>query len=189
MEIRLAAKEDLQKIGELYITNHCNTYRGLLSDAYIDQLTLEYGVQKWETYLMAEQHKIWVAYENDVFLGFVAGMKDWELENVWYLDSLHVSVYARGKGVGTALIKMIGRYAQGQGYAGMSICIVKGNDDAGNLYKKFGAKHLKDFEDDFCGTISQSEKLLWDNLSVLLENIDYKSKISQRDRRRRATMK
>ena len=152
-------------------------YNGLLSDAYIDQLTVAYGVQKWEAYLMAEQHKIWVAYEEDIFLGFAAGMQDQELENIWYLDSLHVSADARGKGVGTALIRTIGRYAQEQGYAGMSICIVKGNDDAGNLYKKFGAKHLKDFEDDFCGTVSQSEKLLWENLNILLENIDYKSKI------------
>ena len=172
----MAKKEDLQKIGELYVTNHRNTYQGLLSDAYINQLTIAYGIRKWETYFMAEEHKIWAAYEKDVFLGFVAGMKDQESENIWYLDSLQVSEYARGNGVGTALIQTIGQYAQEQGYAGMSICIVKGNDTAGNLYKKLGAKHLKDFEDDFCGTVSQSEKLLWDNLRVLLENIDCKRK-------------
>ena len=169
MEIRPAKKEDIEKIGELYVTNHRHTYKGLLSDAYIAQLTVAYGVRKWEAYLMAEQHKIWVAYEEDRFWGFVAGMKDAELENIWYLDSLHVSADARGKGVGTALIRTIGRYAQEQGYAGMSICIVKGNDDAGDLYKKLGAKHLKDFEDDFCGTVSQSEKLLWDDLDALTE--------------------
>lgn len=166
MEIRFAQREDVEAVGMLYVANHRSTYGNLLSEAYINGLTAEYGIHKWETYLAAENRKIWVAYEEGIFLGFVAGMEDTELDNVWYLDSLHVAAAARGKGVGTALIRTIGQYALEQKYSGMSICIVKGNDGAGNLYKKLGAKHLKDFEDDFCGTVSQSEKLLWDNLDT-----------------------
>ena len=169
MEIRLATIEDIDKIGALYVNNHRKTYRNLLSDEYINGLTTEYGVQKWGTYLAAGENRIWVAYEEETFLGFVAGTIDAELENTWYLDSLHVTEESRGKGVGTTLIKTIGQYALEQGYQVMSICIVKGNDNAGNLYQKLGARPWKDFEDDFCGTISQSQKLLWENLDIFKE--------------------
>ena len=57
--------------------------------------------------------------------------------------------------------QLFARFEKG-GYEKMSICIVKGNDNAGNLYRKLGARHYKDFT----GKMSHSEKLLWDDLSV-----------------------
>ena len=42
----------------------------------------------------------------------------------------------------------------------MSICIVKGNDNAKRIYEKMGAKHYKDFIDYFGDTESNSEKLI-----------------------------
>ena len=49
----------------------------------------------------------------------------------------------------------------------MSVCIVRGNDGARRLYEKLGAVHLVYFEDDFCGTVSHSEKLIWRDLDAL----------------------
>ncbi len=48
----------------------------------------------------------------------------------------------------------------------MSICIVKGNDNAKNIYERLGAVHYKDFIDDFGGTKSNSQKLIWKDLSI-----------------------
>lgn len=166
MEIRPADKNDISHIAELYINNHKTTYKTLLSEDYLSSLTLNNSRAKWESYLSDEKKKIWVAYENNIFLGFVAGMEDPELEFTWYLDSLYVTENARGKGAGTALIQTIGSYALTHHYQQMSICIVKGNDQAGRLYKKLGAKHYKDFIDTFGNTVSYSEKLLWKELTL-----------------------
>ena len=165
MDIRTAVSFDLERIAEIYVKNHTETYRGLLSDDYFESLTLDYAKEKWSTYLSSTGKKIWVVYSEDEFLGFTAGMKDESLADTWYLDSLHITEKARGKGIGTALIKTMIEYAVENSYSKMSVCIVKGNDNARNLYRKLGAKHLLDFEDDFCGTVSHSEKLLWDILS------------------------
>ena len=51
----------------------------------------------------------------------------------------------------------------------MSICIVKGNDNAKRIYEKMGAKHYKDFIDYFGDTESNSEKLIWNNLNYFKE--------------------
>ena len=133
MNIRLAVTDDLNNIAEVYRYNHINTYKGLLSDKYLSHLTLDYCRDKWKKYIEDTKKRIWVAYEADIFLGFVAGMEDSELPDTWYLDSLHVTEGARGKGIGTALIKIIGKYANENNYAKMSICIVQGNDSASNL--------------------------------------------------------
>lgn len=164
MDIRTATSCDLDRIAEIYVKNHTETYRGLLPDDYFESLTLDYAKEKWRTYLSSVGKKIWVVYSEDEFLGFTAGMKDERLADTWYLDSLHITGKARGKGIGTALIKTMMKYAVENSYSKMSVCIVKGNNNARNLYRKLGAKHLLDFEDDFCGTVSHSEKLLWDTL-------------------------
>ena len=165
MDIRTATSYDLDRIAEIYVKNHTETYRGLLSDDYLDSLTLDYAKEKWNAYLCGKDKKMWVAYSGDEFLGFAAGTEDKNIADTWYLDSLHITEKARGRGIGTDLIKTMMRCAAENGYTMMSVCIVKGNDNAGSLYKKLGAKHLLDFEDDFCGTISSSEKLIWNNIS------------------------
>lgn len=46
---------------------------------------------------------------------------------------------------------IIERNAYNNGYEKMSICIVKGNDRTERIYTHLGAKHYKDFIDDFEG--------------------------------------
>ena len=167
MIIREAVKDDIKNIAKLYITNWKETYKGLLCEEFLNKLTQEYGEKKWQKYLK-EGNPIFVAYEEDVFLGFVACKKDEEVEDCWYLDSLHINKNSRGKGIGTALICKVGQHALKEEYKTMSICIVKGNDNAKMIYEKLGAVHYKDFIDDFGGTKSNSQKLIWKDLSIFV---------------------
>ena len=113
-----------------------------------------------------ENHNIFVAYdEQNHFLGFLAYKPDNEIKQCLYVDSLHVLQKSRGKGVGTKLLQYIFQYAIDRKYNNISICIVKGNDNARKLYTKLGAVHYKDFIDDFDGTKSNSEKLIWYDLN------------------------
>ena len=165
MNIREANAEDMELIANLYVMNWKKTYVGLLPDNFLNGLTVNDGINKWQEYLTKEKHRIFVAYENENFLGFSACKEDEELKNCLYLDSLHVSESSRGKGVGTKLINTVGSYAYIKGYEHMSICIGKGNDKAKRIYEKMGAIHYKDFIDYFGDTESNSEKLIWNNLN------------------------
>ena len=167
MIIRPARTKDTENIAALYVHNHRTTYKNLLPEEYFEALTEEYAESKWQTYIDDEKNRVWVAENEEGFLGFVASTVDEELSEVWYLDSLHVCEKARGRGVGTALIKTVGSYAYQSGYKKMSICIVKGNDKASTLYRKLGARHYKDFK----GKMALSEKLLWDELKIFSENL------------------
>ncbi len=168
MLIRNATVSDICSIAELYVSNHKSTYRGLVSDEYLDNLTVDSAVIKWSEYLSDKKNRIWVAFENDTFFGFLASKPDSTSKKIWYIDSLHICESARGKGTGTSLIKTVGQYALASGYGKMSVCVVKGNDSAKKLYMKLGARHLLSFEDKFDNSRINSEKLIWDDLKIFL---------------------
>ena len=165
MIIRLANEKDIENIATLYVQNHRETYKGILPDAYFEVLTVDLAKLKWHKHMDTPGKMLWVAYEGEEFLGFSAGMPDSDLPDTWYLDALHISKAARGKGIGTKLIEQNGRHAAENGFRQMSICIIRGNDNARKLYEKLGARHYCYFEDNFAGSVSHSEKLLWNNLS------------------------
>ena len=164
MSIREAGRTDFPAVGTLHVFNQRTTYRGLLSDDYLDGLDPTDRARKWETFAEQEGQKLFVAEDETGLLGFAACRADPEDASRLYLDSLHTSPRARGQGVGTALMRHVGRYARERGYRAMSVCIVRGNERARSLYTKMGAVHEKDFMDSFEGTISVSEKLRWPDL-------------------------
>lgn len=165
MELRPAGPADLDAIAGLYLQNHLTAYRELLP-AYVSALTQAYCREKWDGFLRAQENRVWVACEDGALLGFAACLPDSELPRTRYLESLQVSEEARGKGVGTALIRRAARDAEERGDGQMSVCIIRGNERAGNLYRRLGAEHFKYFQDDFHGTPTQSEKLLWKRLPI-----------------------
>lgn len=166
MEIRDAKDSDIAGIAALHVANQRTTYRGLLSDDYLERLNVEDRAGKWRAYLHHAGQRIFVACDGSAFLGFAACRADTERPDCLYLDSLHVRPEARGRGVGTALIRTAGRFAEESGYEGMSVCIVRGNETARRLYLALGAAHEKYFTDSFEGTSSRSEKLRWTDLSA-----------------------
>ena len=159
MIFRNARLEDLKLMCELWNEVVTEEYflKTMSVDAYEEKLLNNPDFSYDSTF---------VVYDEEEFLGFVASKKDDDIENCWYLDSLHINKACRGKGIGTKLIKKVGQYAMHQGYEHMSICIVKGNDNAKNIYERLGAVHYKDFIDDFGGTKSNSQKLIWKDLSI-----------------------
>ena len=160
--IREAQIYEIETIAALHISNQKETYRGLLSDSYLDQLDIVSEERKWREYLEQRTQRLIVAYEGSMFLGFAACKPDPECAEWLYLDSLHVSPEARGIGVGTVLIKWVMSYAEDHRFERMTVCIVRGNELARNLYFKMGAVQYRYFIDRFDGTTSNSEKLWWD---------------------------
>ncbi len=163
MNIRKADMHDITNIAELYAINWKKTYSRILPNAFLDEISVESAIKKWIEFFNQPANTIFVSYETNIFYGFAACKKDNKLEDCIYLDSLHVSESSRGKGIGTALIKTVGKFAFDNDYQQMSICIVRGNDYAKHLYEKLGAVHFEYFVDDFNGTKSNSEKLIWND--------------------------
>lgn len=166
MIIRPITKDDINDIAEIYTDNWKSTYKDILPDSFLQSMTYEHSREKWFSYIQKEKQGAFVALDDNNIIGFSAYKPYEDIEKCLLLDSLHVKHSTQGSGMGRKLIFTIGKYAYDNGYEKMSICIVKGNDRAEGIYTHLGAKHFKDFTDDFEGTPSNSAVLVWDDLSI-----------------------
>ena len=161
-EIRLANQSDIQQIAELYVESWNRTYQGLIPQSYLNNLTVGSLCKRWGDYIKEPKQGIFVAVNHKKVLGFGAFKPYHRIDDCIYVDSLHVNKSFQGKGIGSAIINKIYEVGKEQSYGKMSICIVKGNDRARELYVKLGAKHFRDKVDDFTGETTYSEILTWD---------------------------
>lgn len=161
VEIRPAGPQDVAAIASLYVANWQSTYRGLLPDEFLDGMNAESAGREWSGFMRGGKNIIYVACDGDTLLGFTACEPDEKSADRLYLHSLHVSDKARGRGVGTGLIRRVWSRAQELGLTGVSVCIVRGNENARRLYTHLGAEHLEFFTDEMDGATSSSERLLW----------------------------
>lgn len=169
MIIRPIIDADVQAIAEIYTDNWKTTYLNILPDFFLKSITYEKSKEKWLSYIHTDKQGAFVVLdENDKIIGFSAYKPYYDLEKCLLLDSLHIIQSIQGGGIGKKLIFTIGKYAYHSGYEKMSICIVKGNNRAEEIYSYLGAKYYKDFIDDFEGTPSNSSVLLWDNLNMFV---------------------
>ncbi|NMM64221.1 GNAT family N-acetyltransferase [Clostridium sp. P21] len=169
MIIRPVIDDDIQAIAKIYTDNWKTTYQNILPDSFLKSMTYEHSKEKWSSYIHTDKQGAFVALdENDMIIGFSAYKPYSDLKKCLLLDSLHIIQSIQGSGIGKKLIFTIGKYAYNNEYEKMYICIVKGNDRAEGIYAHLGAKHYKDFIDDFEGTPSNSSVLLWDDLNMFI---------------------
>ncbi len=164
-------KSDIEAVSIIYTINWKSTYKGILPNSFLDEMTYIHSAEKWLTYINTAGKGGFVAVnESSEIIGFAAYKPSNEFNNVLLLDSLHISPTAQGRGIGKKLIFKVGSYALDYGYSKMSICIVKGNDRAEKIYTHLGAKFYKEFIDDFEGTASFSSVLVWHDLTAFKTN-------------------
>ncbi|WP_026713713.1 GNAT family N-acetyltransferase [Flavobacterium daejeonense] len=166
--VKNAKQDDLVDIAKLFVSNWKEQYKYLLPSKFLENLNCTDAEQRWFDFLNKEEHNIFVAYQDNNFLGFIACNREEEIDNCLYVFTLQVSDVFRGKGIGSALLKEVAKFGNQKGYRSMSICIIRGNDKAKKLYVKLGAIHYKYFIDNFDDTVTNSEKLIWDNIKDLL---------------------
>ena len=81
MIIRNVVKNDVENIAKLYISNWKETYKDLLSKDFLESLNEEHATNKWFKYI-EEGNSIFVVYDEEEFLGFVASKKDDDIEKI-----------------------------------------------------------------------------------------------------------
>lgn len=169
-EIRIAGPEHIEQIADLYIRNWREAYKGLLSQDYLDSLTMEGVCAKWRDYIQQPNQGVYMVMETpeeggpEKLAGFVGVKPYHRIENCIYVYSLHVEPHMRGRGIGSALVKRIAEQGWEEGYPKMGVCVVCGNENARRLYAQLGAEHCMFIEDGFAGDPVPSEVMVWDLL-------------------------
>lgn len=60
MEIRKANKEDIKGVSRVYVDSWRTTYRGLVPDDYLDELSYEDAAKRWIDFLNNENEPLFM---------------------------------------------------------------------------------------------------------------------------------
>lgn len=145
MQYRVAIKQDLEDLAKLHAESWHYAYRGIFTDAYLDNEVWTDRHQYWVDRMKSKninQHVI-VAIEGNRLYGFICAIGGKNEKWGTYIDNLHVSKDAQGKGVGKQLMHLIAKWTDENFQdTGIYLKVLENDIKARNFYQRLGAEHV-----------------------------------------------
>lgn len=135
MIVSPARPEDLTSLAAVQIASWQSAYRGILSDAFLDQEVPDLLRQRWSDWPGLDW-RVEVARVDDAPQGFVS--VDLARSGGPYVDNFHVLPNGQGRGIGRALMVRAARHAQPQGR--LWLTVIAQNAQARAVYQALGGR-------------------------------------------------
>lgn len=143
MKIRKATLADAKGIARVHVDSWIATYRNIVPDTYLDQLSYEAREQLWKENLKANNN--FVAENDD---GEIIGFADGGKERTGKYAALQGELYSiyilpeyQAKGIGRSLIKRVVEHLKENGQHSLLIWVLEDNPSRG-FYEKMGGKEV-----------------------------------------------
>ena len=144
--LRPAAAGDAEAIAALHADSWRRTYRGMMSDAFLDGGALEDRRRVWHERLGTPNadRLVVVADDGSRIVGFICAFARDHAEWGAYVDNLHVVHDSQGRGVGRALMRHAAAWiCQTQPGAGVYLWVMEANAPARTFYDRLGARNVE----------------------------------------------
>lgn len=170
--IREATTADGAMIGRVQVESWRTTYRGMVSDEYMANLSYEERKDRWERAAGPEGLGfVYVAEDAEgEIVGFAAGGKS--RSNVEGYEGELYAIYLleeeQGKGTGRALTQAVAQRLSQMGIVSMLVWVVSDNHPARRFYEKLGGKRLFEQEFELDGMTLRETGYGWENIEELL---------------------
>jgi ribosomal protein S18 acetylase RimI-like enzyme len=144
--LRTAGIDDAESIASLHATSWQRTYRGMMTDEFLDQRALANRRQVWQERLRADDANQFVSIvvQSGRLVGFICAYA--HEDPVWgsYIDNLHVSYDQHGRGLGRALMRNAGKWLSDTApAAGVYLWVMEANAQARAFYDHLGATNTE----------------------------------------------
>ncbi len=171
-----AEKKDASTIGQLHAQSWQNSYRGILTDHYLDHEVENDLEKKWKKRFIKANPKQFtlLAEENDEPLGFVCTLLDEHPEWGALLDNLHVLAGNQGKGIGAYLLYASAKWVYQQNPNSEMYLYVYVDNPSKHFYKRVGGipKEITTVDNPGGGQ-ADILRFAWPNLKQWLEEYAY----------------
>ncbi len=141
--IRKANKEDASEIAYVHVESWKSTYKGIVSDKYLQSLSIVERKEKWKQ-ILSNSHKTYVVETKEGRIaGFVSfgverlKQKEGELYAIYLLSEFHK------KGLGRELFQLASTNLKAEGYDTMLVWVIK-NNPSKYFYYTFKPIQLKE---------------------------------------------
>jgi ribosomal protein S18 acetylase RimI-like enzyme len=165
--IREATAADIANIAQVHVNSWRETYPGIVSAEFLQNLTAEKMVERWEKALRETQSpwKTFVVEEGGTIKGFVKVGKSRKPEFVYNgeIYALYLLKEVQGRGLGRALFqKAIGNFMQ-EGISSMYLWVLKDNPTI-EFYRHMGGKEIARQPLNIGGTDVEEIAMAWEGL-------------------------
>ena len=151
--LREATHADLDAIDDIHVRSRRATYRGQVSDHYLDVTMPAASRADWERKLpemLAGGGCVLVAESAGEVIGFVCALAPDEAGSV-YVNNLHALPDRKGRGTGTALLEATMRWARAAGASAMHLKVLETNGAAIGFYESRGWRRVGREQDTWAG--------------------------------------
>jgi L-amino acid N-acyltransferase YncA len=139
MKIREATKQDIPSIASVHVASWQSTYRGIVSDTFLDSLKTEQFIQRWES--IFKKNPLVLVAENDEnkVVGFISGGPSRFPEHPFEAElyAVYLLKDVQRQGTGKKLLLELVRRLVSRGYRSMLVWVLKKNP-ARKFYEKMG---------------------------------------------------
>lgn len=144
--LRSARLDDADAIASLHATSWQRTYRGMMTDEFLDRRALSNRRQVWHERLRADDADqfVSIAEQSGRLVGFICAYA--RQDPVWgsYIENLHVSYDHHGRGLGRALMRSAARWLLETAPAvGVYSWVMEANAPARAFYDHLGATNTE----------------------------------------------
>ncbi len=146
MNIRRAVPADAEAIAALHASSWRVTYKGSLSEEYLEQVALSDRQAVWsQRFTSPKENQYVVVAESAIGLvGFACAFAGEHAEWGSYLDNLHVNKSTQGQGVGSVLLANVAQWCEVQAPGrGLYLSVNQDNHAAQRFYSRLGAHNAK----------------------------------------------
>ena len=151
VRIRAATRSDYSGVSRVHVSSWKTTYRGIISDAYLDNLTYESREAFWERELQSTNRITLVAElmeqskSKSEIIGFVSGGENRSEEFRTLYDAELGAIYLlkqyQGRGIGKDLVKKFVHELQNRSFNAMMVWVLELNPFR-RFYESLGGKYL-----------------------------------------------
>jgi ribosomal protein S18 acetylase RimI-like enzyme len=145
--IRRATVDDADAIANVHVTSWRETYRGLMPDDFLNNLSVERRVTYWRESLANpydEYEAVVLAELDGEVVGFASfgRQSETDLPYEGELLAIYVLKSAHGKGIGRGLVTAVARDLLERGISSMLVWVLKDNPARG-FYERLGGAYLR----------------------------------------------
>lgn len=140
---REATGDDVMQITLLHAESWRNSYRGMLSDHFLDHEVVADRRAVWAQRLGAPVAGQWVcvAEEGQSIVGFICLFAHDDAQHGVLLDNLHIRSAHQGRGLGQALMRHAARWVQATvSDSGLYLWVFAANQPARKFYERLGGQ-------------------------------------------------
>jgi ribosomal protein S18 acetylase RimI-like enzyme len=140
--LRPAGIEDAEAIAAFHTLSWRRTYRGMMTDEFLDRRALANRREVWHQRLRSDARNqfVTVAHISDELAGFICAYRRHDPKWGSYIDNLHVSYEWQGQGLGRMLMRSVGEWLSNTApHEAVYLWVMEANARARAFYDRLGA--------------------------------------------------